>query len=147
MVSLKGQGKEGQGNHREARKPFRRDTAMLASKWLFACMPLLPKGPKFANRASHLQESPGSPGPKSQKKVSKRVFLEVCKKKKSPKIPQKVEKNTREKVQFSGVNKSARERIGRQNLSQKVPSNKGVFGSHIFSNELKGKRTLKICKF
>ena len=29
---------------------------------------------------------------------------------------------------FSGVNKSARERIGRQNLSQKVPSKKGSLG-------------------
>ena len=37
---------------------------------------------------------------------------------------------------FSGVNKSARERIGRQNLSQKVPSKKGSFRSHIFSKEL-----------
>ena len=33
---------------------------------------------------------------------------------------------------FSGVNKSARERIGRQNLSQKVPSKKGSLGD-IFS--------------
>ena len=31
-------------------------------------------------------------------------------------------------VYISGVNKSARERIGRQNLSQKVPSKKGSLG-------------------
>ena len=47
----------------------------------------------------------------------------------------------------SGVNKSARKRRGRQNLSQKVPSKKGVFGSHRFSKEPEGKRTPKICKF
>ena len=34
-------------------------------------------------------------------------------------------------IPHSGVNKSARERIGRQNLSQKGPLQKGVFGSHI----------------
>ena len=32
------------------------------------------------------------------------------------------------KVRDSGVNKSARERVGRQNLSQKVPSKKGSLG-------------------
>ena len=32
------------------------------------------------------------------------------------------------KIRSSGVNKSARERIGRQNLSQKVPSKKGSLG-------------------
>ena len=40
--------------------------------------------------SDHLQESLGPPGPKSQKKVSKRVCLGVCKK--SPKIPEKVKK-------------------------------------------------------
>ena len=36
----------------------------------------------------------------------------------------------------SGVNKSARERIGRQNFVPEIPLQKGVFGSHTFSKEL-----------
>ena len=39
-------------------------------------------------------------------------------------------------IGLSGVNKSARERIGRQNVVPESPLQKGVFGSHIFSKEL-----------
>ena len=38
--------------------------------------------------------------------------------------------NCEETLQKSGVNKSARERIGRQNLSQKVPSKRGLSESY-----------------
>ena len=42
--------------------------------------------------------------------------------------PRKRKRTNRENPRRSGVNKSARERIGRQNLSQKVPSKKGSLG-------------------
>ena len=40
---------------------------------------------------------------------------------------------------LSGVNKSARERIGRQNLSQKVPSKKGSISESYFLQGIIGK--------
>ena len=59
--------------------------------------------------------------PKRRKLLAKRLFLQA--KRALLKNPCKLDR-----VSLSGVNKSARERIGRQNLSQKVPSKKGSLG-------------------
>ena len=51
--------------------------------------------------------------------------------------------NRNRRNRFSGVNKSARERISRQNFVPESPLQKGVFGSHIFSKRVHTKRVMQ----